>query len=299
MELEQLRYFIQIADRGSFSRAAAMLGVTQPFLSRQIRRLEVEMHRHLFFRHGRGISLTEAGESFLITARSVIDQLDLASRSPATPEGTLTGRFTLGLTPSLARILTVPLLRAFTARFPQAQMSVVEGLSISLHERLLAGRVDAAVLHDHPPSALIQTEALATRPLCLIARRDDPQKEPRQIRFSELTRHPLIFPSAPHPLRAIVEAEAARRQLELNVVHEIDGVETLLELVLEGFGANVAPAHVVRTGHWNAGLVAIPIVEPELATTMSLATAKRHAPTLLYRACLGLTQEVFARVLHT
>lgn len=296
MELEQLRYFIRVAEHGSFSRAAASLEVTQPFLSRQIRRLEVELHRHLFYRHGRGIWLTDAGERFLLTARSVIHQLELASEVTAAADAELTGRFSLGLTPSLARILTVPLVRAFAARFPMARLSMVEGLSRNLHEMLLTGRIDAAVLHDQAPSSLINAEAVSEERLCLIARRGE-GGERKSVAFAELATLPMIFPSPPHPLRAIVEAQAVKSGIKLDVVHDIDGVETILELVHEGFGRNVASAMVVRAGRWADSLVAIPITDPAMSSTLSLATSARHPPSALHRFTLEVIRDVFARVL--
>jgi LysR family nitrogen assimilation transcriptional regulator len=297
MELEQLRFFIQVAEHGSFSRAAVVLGVTQPFLSRQVRRLEVELRRNLFYRHGRGIWLTEEGERFMATARSVLHQLTLAAVVTQGADDELTGRFALGLTPSLAHSLTVPLVRAFTARFPRARLSIVEGLSRGLHGQLVAERLDAAVLHDQAASSLVQVEPLCGQRLCLLARRGEWSAARPQLPFSELGGLPLIFPSTPHPLRAIVEEQARRAGMELDVVYDIDGVETLLELVQEGFGCAVASAHVVQSARWSATLVALPITEPEMVTQLLLATSVRRPATALHRLTLELLRQVLGRTL--
>ncbi|MDB5967028.1 MAG: LysR family transcriptional regulator [Polaromonas sp.] len=297
MDIAQLKYFIEVAEHGSFSRAAAALSVAQPFLSRQIRRLEVELHRHLFYRHGRGIWLTDAGENFLVTARSVVHQLELATEVTKAADSELTGRFSLGLTPSLARILTVPLVRAFTARFPLARLSIAEGLSRDLHERLLTERMDAAILHDQPASTLVDIEPVSGLTLCLIARRAPEGDDKATLPFVELASLPLIFPSPPHPLRSIVEAQAARSGIELDVMHDIDGVETILELVQEGFGYTVASANVVKAGRWADTLVAIPVTSPDLVTTLSLATPSRRPPSALQAMTLEVVRDVLRRVL--
>ncbi|MES2402258.1 MAG: LysR substrate-binding domain-containing protein [Pseudomonadota bacterium] len=296
MELSQLNYFVQVAGHGSFSRAAAVLEVTQPFLSRQIRRLEVELHRHLFYRHGRGISLTDDGQNFLLIAKSVLHQLELAMQVKAASETELTGRFVLGLTPSLARILTVPLVRAFTARFPMAQLSIVEGLSRSLHEMILVERVDAAVLHDQAPSSLINIEPVLVDALCLIAPLGRPEDARASIPFDELAKLPMIFPSAPHPLRSIVEAQATKNGVKLNVAHDIDGVETILELVQEGFGHTVASAIVLKAGRWSQTLSAVPVTDPAMTTTLSLAMPLRQRPSALHRITLDIIRELFGRL---
>ena len=296
MELSQLNYFVQVAAHGSFSRTAAVLEVTQPFLSRQIRRLEVELHRHLFYRHGRGISLTEDGQNFLLIAKSVLHQLELATQVKAARDTDLTGRFVLGLTPSLARILTVPVVRAFTARFPMAQLSIVEGLSRSLHEMILVERIDAAVLHDQAPSSLINIEPMLVDTLYLITPLGRPEDARASIQFDKLAMLPMIFPSAPHPLRSIVEAQATKNGVKLNVAHDIDGIETILELVQEGFGHTVASAIVLKAGRWSQTLSAIPVTEPAMTTTLSLATSLRHRPTALHRITLEIIRELFGRL---
>lgn len=297
VEIEQLRYFVAVAEHGSFSRAAASLGMSQPLLSRKVRALEVELHRNLLYRNGRGASVTEAGERFLVTARNVLHEIDMSMQVTVAQDAELTGRFVLGLTPSLARILTVPIVRAFSARFPKARLSMVEGLSRELHDRLLTDRVDAAVLHDQPSSPLVEAELLSLQALCLITRRGALGPDRQAIAFTELQGLPLIFPSAPHPLRAIVEQQALRQGITLDIAYDIDGVETILELVHEGFGHNVASANVVRGGPWSQSLMMIPIVEPAVTTTLSLVTSRRHPPTALHRLTLGVIREAVRSIL--
>ena len=99
MDFKQLEYFVRVAEHGSFSRAAAALGVGQPFLSRQVRQLELELRKTLFHRHGRGIVLTDAGEQFSLFARSVLQQLDAATQVLSRSESEITGRVVIGLPP--------------------------------------------------------------------------------------------------------------------------------------------------------------------------------------------------------
>jgi LysR family nitrogen assimilation transcriptional regulator len=296
MELDQLRNFIQIAEHGSFSRAAAMLDVNQPFLSRQISRLETELRRHLFFRHGRGVELTEAGQLLLVTARSVINQVDLISRHAPVGQDQLMGSVTIGLTPALSQSLAVPIVRRFTAQFPAAHIAIVETMSRELHERLLAGRVDAALLHDQPPSSLVAVEPLTTEVMCLLSPRHHPCAKRDSIEFVELARLPLMFPMAPHPLRGIVEAEAARQGVSLDIRYQVDGVETLLALVKEGFGHTIATPDVARAGRYSEALHATPIVSPSISTTISLATSTRQQPTTLHQLTLDIVRDVYREV---
>lgn len=296
MEIAQLKYFIQVAEYGSFSRAAAALEVAQPFLSRQIRRLEVELHKHLFYRHGRGILLTDSGRHFLQTAQCVVQQLERAAKFISVSDNELTGHFSLGIPPSLTRGLAVPLLRSFTERFPRARLAVVEGLSRNLSERLLAQKLDAALLHDPAASQLMLAEPLSTENMCLISRKGTFPPEFESVKFGSLADLQLVFPSRPHPLRSIVEIQAAKSGVSLNFAHDIDGVETILELIQEGFGHTIASATVVRLGRYRETLSALPIVEPEMASTITLATAQRQPPTPLHQMTLDMVREIYKGV---
>jgi LysR family nitrogen assimilation transcriptional regulator len=289
MNLKQLDYFVQVASHGSLSRASAALGMGQPALSRHIRGLETELRRNLFHRNGRGVLLTDAGARFLSYAKGILSQLDGARAAMAGTDADIGGRVVVGLPPSVGRSVTVPLVRAFRARYPNAQLSLVEGLSASMQEQLLAGRVDLAVLHNPAASPLVAVEPLLTEALCLAspaaevnARSNARSKtQLRTADFDELAGLPLISPSAPHLIRTLVEAEAARRGIELNFSLEVDAVGSLLDLVREGCGHAVVPQSVVWAGLPGGGVVARRIVRPRLASLLALVTSTRRPATLL------------------
>ncbi len=285
MNLKQLDYFVQVAAHGSLSRASAALGMGQPALSRHIRGLETELRRNLFHRNGRGVLLTDAGARFLSYAKGILSQLDGARAAMAGTDADIGGRVVVGLPPSVGRSVTVPLVRAFRARYPNAQLSLVEGLSAGMQEQLLAGRVDLAVLHNPAASALVAVEPLLTEALCLASPAagvsSKLKTQSKTADFDELAGLPLISPSAPHLIRTLVEAEAARRGIELNFSLEVDAVGSLLDLVREGCGHAVVPQSVVWAGLPGGGVVARRIVRPRLASLLALVTSTRRPATLL------------------
>ena len=152
MDLRQLEYFVRIAELGSFTRAASMLGVAQPALSRQVRLLEVELRQSLLLRNGRGVTTTEAGKVLLEHGRGILHQVERAREDLGRVGGTLAGRVAVGLPPTVARMMAVELTREFRRRLPQAALSISEGLSVSMQERLIAGRLDIALLYNPTPS---------------------------------------------------------------------------------------------------------------------------------------------------
>ena len=168
MELKQLEYLVRVAELGSFTRAAQALGIARPALSRQGRLLEVELRQNLLDRNGRGATPTEAGQLLLEHGRGILHQVERAREELGRVRTGLSGRVALGMPPSVARVLTVPLTRAFRQRLPEAQLSISEGLSTAMQENLLNGRLDIAVLYN--PSAMpgVEHQPLPSEELPLV-----------------------------------------------------------------------------------------------------------------------------------
>ncbi len=176
VDLKQLQYFVQVAELGSFTRAASVLRVAQPALSRQVRSLEVELRQSLFDRNGRGVTLTPAGARLLAHGRGILQQVERARLDLEDQRGAATGLLSVGLPPSVSRTLTAPLVEVFRARFPKATLSVVEGLSTYTLEWLTQGRIDCAVVYNATPAAAIDLLPVLQEPLFLVSARQPQAK---------------------------------------------------------------------------------------------------------------------------
>ncbi|HNI85857.1 MAG TPA: LysR substrate-binding domain-containing protein [Ottowia sp.] len=293
MDLRQLEYFVRVAELGSFSRAALALDVAQPALSRQVRLLEVELRQNLLTRHGRGAMPTEAGQVLLEHARGILHQIEHARDELARLRGGLAGRVTLGLPPSVARALAVPLVQAFGGQLPEAQLSITEALSASMQEQLASGRLDIAVLYNAQPVPGLDIAPLARDELLLVqhagARAD---AAPATLR--DLAQLPLVIPSRPNAIRMHVETQMAAAGCTPQVALEIDGVATILALVEGGAGSAILSRHALAgTAHPEAFAlrrIATPDGQPlqiPLYTALSAlrpASATRQAALTLLRA---------------
>ncbi len=245
MDLRQLEYFVRVAELGSFTRAALALDVAQPALSRQVRLLELELRQSLLARHGRGAAPTEAGQVLLEHARGILHQVEHARDELARLRGALAGRVTLGLPPSVARALAVPLVQAFGQQLPEARLSITEALSASMQEQLASGRLDIAVLYNAQPVPGLDIAPLARDELLLVQRAPAPEGPASAIALRELTRLPLVIPSRPNAIRMHVETVMAAAGCAPRVALEIDGVATILELVEGGAGSAILSRHAL------------------------------------------------------
>jgi LysR family nitrogen assimilation transcriptional regulator len=198
MNLQQLESFVAVAEQASFTRAAQVLGLAQPALSRHIRSLEVELRQTLLTRNGRGAVTTDAGKLLLEHARGILHQVARAHEDLDQLRGGMSGRVALGLPPSVARVLTVPLTRAFRAELPHAQLSIREGLSADLADSLLNGRLDIAVLYNAQATDGLQRQALIDEELVLV--------QARPPGLAEEPPPPPMAPPPPPPLRTSASA---------------------------------------------------------------------------------------------
>lgn len=296
MDLKQLEYFVRVAELGSFTRAAIALDIAQPALSRQVRLLEVELRQNLLVRNGRGATPTEAGKLLLAHGRGILHQVERAREELGRVRGALAGRVAIGLPPTLARTLAVPLTRAFRQQLPEASLSISEGLSATMQEWLLTGRLDIAVLYNAQPVPELEIQPLAEEDLWLVQPRppglpEDPPPVPIALR--ELAEFSLIIPSRPNAIRMQVEHELAAIGLRPKVALEIDGVSAILDLVADGAGAALLSRNAVASSI-RPSAYRLRAVTPPLRTRLSLATSAQRPTTLTQQSTLELIRQTLA-----
>ncbi|MFM6992206.1 MAG: LysR family transcriptional regulator [Rhodoferax sp.] len=292
MDLKQLEYFVRVAELGSFTKAAAALDIAQPALSRQVRMLEVGLRQTLLTRNGRGATPTEAGQLLLAHGRGILHQVERALEELGRVRGSLAGHVAVGLPTSLARVLTVPLTKAFRKHLPDATISIGEGLSAAMREALISGRIDIAVLYNPQPSSEIDITPLPDEELLLVCKRSpDMPLKLGPITLQEISRLSLIIPSRPNVIRMQVETEMAmigcRPQIEL----EIDGVSAILDLVADGAGSAVLSRNAVASYARSGDLAVRSINQPELRTKVALATSSLRPSTLTQQETMTLIRQ--------
>ena len=299
MDLKQLEYFVHVAELGSFTRAAGLLQVAQPALSRQVRRLEIELKQTLLLRNGRGVSVTEAGKRLLAHGRGILHQVGRAREEVEEAKDAPVGRVAVGLPPTVAKLLTVPLVNEFRARLPRATLSIVDGLSTPMQEWLQMGRIDVALLYNPVPSPAVETLPLLQEDLYLIApRRGRPPAGAGAVTLRELPGYPLIIPSRPNAIRMQVETQLAKLGARPTVALEIDGVEAILDLVADGHGYAVLTLNAVRASGKPKAYLAHPLVKPRLRSQLALAVSGQRPSTPIQRATVSLLQTFAVRTLR-
>ncbi|QJR11427.1 HTH-type transcriptional regulator ArgP [Usitatibacter rugosus] len=294
MDLKQLEYFVRVVDLGGFSRAARVMGVAQPAISRQVRGLEVELRQNLLLRNGRGAVPTEAGKRMLLHARGILQQIERARHDIDESRGAHVGKVVVGLPPTLARHLTLPIVREFRHSHPQATLSIVEGLSSTILDMLGDGRIDIGLVYNPSPTAAFDVRTLYEEALCLVGARRKPA-EPRTVRLQDLPGFPLLIPSRPHAIRRLVETRLASLGLQPQIAMEIDAVPAILDLVAEGHGYAVLSPRAVQGASMAARLHARTIVQPHLKSALAVATSAQRPSTPLLQSTVALIDALATR----
>ncbi len=302
MDLKQLESFVRVAELGSFTRAAIALGMQQPLLSRHVRQLEVELRQNLLDRNGRGVTLTEAGRVLLEHARGILHQVQVAQEDLGAVRGALGGRVSIGLPPSLSRLITVPLCQAFKHKLPGAHLTLTEGFSLQMYEALRSGRLDLAVLYNPTASPELESSSLHEESLMLIgsvaAERKHGLKPKVALSLQQVAELPLILPSQPNAFRLLIDAEMQRIQARPQVSLEVDGLNAILELVREGMGFAVLPPYTLSSHGPTPAFSLHRIVRPSLMSELRLVWSARRQLTATHEAARNITHEKVSEALN-
>src|SRR5437588_9165056 len=168
MEIHQLRYFVAVADEGSFSRAAVKVRVAQPSLSQQIRKLEAEIGQRLFDRLPRSVVLTEAGRCFIDYARQILASIGDARRCVDELKDAVTGKVAVGAIPTIAPYVLPELVVTFQKHYPDVTLEIVEDVTERISRRVEAGELDVALASTCQHTPTLRRESIGSEPLLLL-----------------------------------------------------------------------------------------------------------------------------------
>ena len=275
----QLRCLVAIADVRHFTRAADLLGVAQPTLSRQLKALETELGATLVDRGSRdGPTLTAAGRAVLPLARRMLADQESARTAVAELAGLRTGRVRVGATPSLCVGILADVLRAYHGRFPALALELSEGGSRLLVESLVRGELDIALVIVPATGidpALESTPILRERLSVASAASERPLSARGSVHIRELARRPLVVPRTGYDVRDAALRAFADAGVQPRFAVQGGEMDAVLRLVEAGTGVAVLP-DLVFAGR--PGLRRT-VLNPPLFRTVALARRADLAPT--------------------
>src|SRR3984957_4065753 len=263
MDLKRLRYFVSVAEFGSFTLGARHLGIAQPALSRCIRQLENECGSPLLRRNGRGAEL---------------------------------GNVILGMPPSVCMILVEPLFHRVRREFPGIRLHISEGFSGDVREWLVGGRLDIGVLDNSGRASNLIGQHLLVEDMflpCAAARAESARPT---VVWADALKMPLMRPGRPHGLRFLVDWVCAEAGFTPDVVLELDSMAAVKDLVRRADAATILPFCGVYRDVEQGHFVARRIVSPSITRTLIVAEAVRRPKTPATTAVVRCLREEVARL---
>lgn len=227
-EIRQLRYFLEVADAGNFSRAAKRLGVSQPAVSQQMRELENGLRAILFQRRGKRISLTTAGLTFQEHARAILHEVDKSLQEIGSEPGELHGTLRVGIIPYLSLALLPSLLALFSEDNPGLDLSIAEISSTDIETWLEEGKLDVGLgwVTRHSPN--LRYEHLANDQFTVVVSETHSWAKRRVVELSELHRQRLVQLPDTYVMRRMTDEICRNHRIRPRTVAEINSIEMVL-----------------------------------------------------------------------
>jgi LysR family hydrogen peroxide-inducible transcriptional activator len=240
MDLHQVRYFLAIAQSGSFTAASEVAFVTQPTLSSAIAKLEAELGVHLFERGTRGVRLTEGGQRFLPRARAILREMEIARADFRGGEQKVSPRIRIAVLSTVPMTRVAPLLRGFIRSEPALRWSLSEGSVEELESQLNAGRLDLTVTNLAAGRGHYAQLPIYADNLRLAVPAASRLSRSRTVKLDVLQDRPLIVRTHCEHLQHASRA-MDRGHVRPAVIHRTRFDERALALVAAGIGACFIP----------------------------------------------------------
>src|SRR5438132_3277581 len=261
MEIHQLRYFVAVAEEGSFSRAAAKVRVAQPSLSQQIRKLEADVGQPLFDRLPRSVVLTEAGRCFIDYARQILASIGDARRCVDELKDEVAGRLAVGAIPTIAPYVLPELVVTFQKHYPEVTLEIVEDVTDGIARRVEAGELDVALASTCQQAPTLRRESLGSEPLLALVPKGHPLAKKTLVAMDDLKSQRFLLLHEMHCLSQQVNHLLAARRLRPEIALAGSQLGTIANMVAAAIGVSIVPQMMVKH-QATPGCVSVPFAPP-------------------------------------
>lgn len=293
MDLAKLRVFVRASELGSFTRAAVSLGLAQPTVSRIIDELETEWRVPLFYRTGRGITLSEFGEEALSRATFLLQEADRINEDLRAISRQPRGAVSIALPPSLMEPVVPALMNQLRDELPGVKLQIYEGFSGQTERWLAEGTIDIGIYSRYWEGEPDKGPALVDSRLTLLGLAED-WNPPPEIDFKELADFPLVLPARTHALREIVDSIARRMKITLNITADAYSTVVHKQMIILCGCKMVKASHVIREERHDRRFASSVIRNPYITRRMVLMTGHQRP---LSRAARQVAERA-TKILH-
>ncbi|MEH3023747.1 MAG: LysR family transcriptional regulator [Pseudomonas oryzihabitans] len=272
-ELQDIRSFVKIAELGSFHEAADALHLSQPALSRRIKKLEDGLGTPLLERTTRRVGLTSVGRDFLPKARRLLDDFEDSILSIRELAERQTGQVTLACIPTAAFYFLPSVIRQYNEQYPKIRIRLLDLSANDGLEAVLRGEADFGInmlSGQHPD---IEFVPLVQEQFVLACRRDHELAGRPTISWAELVEHRLIGVGRLSGNRVLLDHALSARGIRPKWFYEVQHLSTSLGMVEAGLGVSAMPSLAMPAAD-HPTLVSVPLTDPEVTRTLGLVSRR-------------------------
>lgn len=274
--LRQLEAFVAVARFGSFTKASREIKLSQPALTMRIRDLEKKLAIRLLERTTRNVQITAAGREFLVEAERLLRGFDTLISDAKALANRERGRVVIASLPSLACNLVAPVMARFKKRYPRITMKVYDGGAGSVAHRVRVREADFGLSERPPEDTELEFTPLIVDGFSAVIRKDHPLAKCRSVKLTQLARYPFLAMSPGTGIRQDIDFAAVKANVSLNIICEIEQLNTLHSMIEAGIGVSAAPelaAAMVRFG----SVVSRPISVPRLRRELGIVSRRNES----------------------
>lgn len=272
LSLKQLRYFVAIADAGALSRAAEVLSIAQSALSHHVGEMEAMLGVSLLDRRARGVSLTAAGQRLYEHAGAILATLEKAELDVKTVAGMTSGPITVGLCHTAIEVVSLPIMQETRRLWPDIHLTIVEGLSGALIDRVIAGELDFAVAYNPPPDRRLKSVPVLEEHLYLVGVPAIIGEDVQPIPFTKVPSGRILGMSLFHSSRSILHSQTLRDVISPGIFLELDSLNAMRKALAAGLGCSILAKATVGDLLGTGAIHARMIVEPEISRRLDIVS---------------------------
>lgn len=292
IDIRRLQLLSDIVEAGSLSKVCASRGIAQSALSKHIAALESEFGTKLFYRTGRGVVLTEFGQSIMPRVRSVLAEFDLLQSDVRDRADVPSGPVRLAVQASITHALVGPLFQRVRADFPKIDLRLMEGFAGNIEDALANGRADVGVFSRYGDHHHKTDEELATNELYLVGRAGDPAVSRPECSFVDAACLPLVLPGAPDGLYMMLLEASRKAGVRLNTAIEVDSLTAMREIVASGAAYSILTRQAVEIDMQLGRIDVSRIADRGMTRTLVLATSAQRPLTHASRTVIELIRKL-------
>lgn len=273
MDIRTLRYFVEVVQLNGFSRAADALFITQPAISRSIKKLEDELGVTLLVREIDGVRLTDDGAILFEHAKQIIAQFNNMNKALQDKSGPLTGTLNVGLPPVIASTYFADIIMAFSSRHPLVELKIFELGTKQMADAMREGRVETAAVVLPFNEDIFELTPFSEDHLMLLMSPSHSLAIKKEIYFKELINEPFIFFSEDFRINDLIYSACGIYNTVPIIAGRSNHLDLIIAMVKAGVGVTLLPNSMCNKNPID-DLVVLPVVEPTLSYQIALANNK-------------------------